>query len=171
VICATAQWLLTAYPADGGVLGEALAWAQVRQAATIAGWLRYPTLVDAELVGLVGPGGSAGLDARLDAGLEVTAVGAASDEPWRTWVDEVIASWAACLLSDPRLARRAVDVAVDTEHAWAGCDFRRLTAPDHHDRLATPLVRHGDLVEPVAGLHRAALILRLSGAPAFRPTG
>lgn len=158
VISATAQWLLTAYPPGGGVFGQALALNQARQAVTVAAWLRYPTLVDAELVQFAGPGGSTGLDAA--SGAEATG------EPWRTWVDEVVASWAVCLLSEPALARQAVSAAVGTDHAGLlPCDFRRLTTPDHHDRLATALLRHPDLVEPVARMHRAALLRRLRPDP------
>ena len=156
VISATAQWLVTAYPASGGVFGTMLASVQARQAVTVAGWLRYPTLLDAELVRFVGPGGSAGLD-------EIAGMGF-GDDPWRTWVDEVVASWAACLLSEPDLAHQAVAAAADTEHAsLVPCDFRRLTRPDHHDHLATALLRHRDLVEPVARVHRPSLVRRLDG--------
>jgi hypothetical protein len=158
VISASAHWLVTAYPAGGGVLGRTLALTQARQAATVAAWLRYPTLVDAELVALIGPGGSTGLDAV--AGAQFT------DEPWRTWVDEVVASWAACLLSDLALAQQAVAATAGTEHAsLIQCDFRRLMKPDHHDHLATALLRHRDLVEPVARMHRGSLMQRLPRDP------
>jgi hypothetical protein len=156
VISATARWLVAAYPADGGAFGQALALAQARQAATVASWLRYPTVVDAHLVHLVGPGGSAGLDLATDALF--------TDEVWRSWVDEVVASWAACLLSEPALAERAVVAAGETEHAsLLRCDFQRLIRPDQHDHLATALLRHRDLVEPVARIHRASLMHLLSG--------
>ena len=62
--------------------------------------------MDAALVAIAGPGGSAVLDWR--AGSEPDDE-EAEDEGWRTWVDEVVVSWAACLLADPMLARRAVD--------------------------------------------------------------
>ena len=58
VIQATAQWLVRAYPAPEGALHGALAEVQARQAATVAAWLRYPTKMDADLVSMVGPGGS-----------------------------------------------------------------------------------------------------------------
>ena len=51
---------------------------------------------DAELVAMAGPGGSAVLDWR--AGSEPDDE-MAEDEGWRTWVDEVVVSWAACLLA------------------------------------------------------------------------
>lgn len=159
LISATAHWLLTAYPADGGVMGTTLAQVQARQAVTVACWLRYPTGVDAELVCLVGPGGSGALDA--------VASACPTEDAWRTWVDEVVASWAACLLSDAVIARQAVEAAGKTEHgARLGCDFSRLTVPDRHDRMATPLLRHRDLVDPVARLHRPSLVEHLRGFPA-----
>jgi hypothetical protein len=157
VIAATAQWLTRAYPASNGV--RALqAYAQARQAVTVAAWLRYPTALDAGLLGVVGPGGSVRLDWLLD-----SHSGAPGEpEGWRTWVDEVLASWAACLLADTGLAARAVTVVAASEHA-AGLDrdFRRLTEPDEADGRAAALLRHPDLVAPVADLHRAELLGRL----------
>ncbi|MET8181258.1 hypothetical protein [Streptomyces sp. NPDC005336] len=41
-------------------------------------------------------------------------------------------------------------------------EFRRLTAPDEYDRRAAPLLRHPDLMAPVADLHRAPLLERLA---------
>ncbi|MFD7702035.1 hypothetical protein [Streptomyces caelestis] len=151
VIAATAQWLTRSFPAPGGALAAALCEAQARQAATVAARLRYPTEMDAALVGLAGPGGSGRLD-------WVTGADAGDGgEGWRTWVDEVVASWAVCLLADARLAVAAV--------AALGGDgrveFRRLVAPDESDRGAAALLRHPDLVDPVAGLHRSALLGRL----------
>lgn len=155
VIAATTRWLMRAYPASGGALGLALAHAQVRQAATVAAWLRYPTELDAELVTLLGPGGSARLD--LIVGADT------SDAPWLTWVDEVVASWAACLLADRALAAEAVAAVAGSPHlAGPACEFRRLTAPDDRDRQAAALVRHPDLVAPVAELHRDALLASLA---------
>jgi hypothetical protein len=140
VIVATAQWLVRAYPAPGGTFSATLAEVQARQAATVAAWLRYPTSMDAALVGMVGPGGSGRLD----------------------WVDEVVASWAACLLADPDLAVAAVAAVGGCEHmVGLSCDFRRLTRPDDRDRYATTLLRHPDLLDPVARLHREQLLERL----------
>jgi hypothetical protein len=86
---------------------------------------------------------------------------------WRTWVDEVVASWAACLLTDPELASAAVVEVRGAEHmAELHGDFRRLTRPDAHDRRAAALLRHPDLVAPVADLHRPELLVRLGIAPA-----
>ncbi len=93
VIAATAQWLTCAYPASGGALAAALCEVQARQAVTVAAWLRYPTPMDAALVGVAGPGGSARLD--WIAGADDTVAGEPEDHAWRTWVDEVVASWAA----------------------------------------------------------------------------
>jgi hypothetical protein len=163
VISATTQWLVRAYPASGGTMNAALAEAQARQAVTVAAWLRYPTSVDAALVTMAGPGGSARLDwlvgadaAQLDG----------EEYAWRTWVDEVVASWAACLLTDPALATAAVTALTGSEHAAASpVEFRRLTAPDDCDRRAAPLLRHPDLVAPLAELHHLQLVERLPADP------
>ncbi|MFP8962151.1 hypothetical protein ACLIYP_16575 [Streptomyces nanhaiensis] len=190
VIAATTRWLVRSYPTAGGVLSASLAEAQARQAVTVAAWLRYPTLLDAALVAVAGPGGALRLD---------RITGAAAPEPdgsgdpgdqdgpgdpggasaglpwipvprepgetgnaWRTWVDEVLASWAACLLTSPDLVEEAVAGALRSEHARGlAVDFRRLAAPDGLDRQAAPLLRHPDLVAPIAGLHRAGLLARL----------
>jgi hypothetical protein len=158
VIAATTQWLIRAYPPSGGVLGAALAQAQVRQAATVAARLRYPTELDAELLHLTGPGGSARLDFFQSTQVEN------DDAAWRTWVDEVVASWAACLLSNPALAAAAVAALGDSQ--GVECDFRRLTNPDDLDRQAAVLLRHPDLAAPIADLHRPALLATL---PALSP--
>lgn len=183
VIRATAQWLVRAYPAPGGAFHGALAEVQARQAATVAAWLRYPTKMDADLVSMIGPGGSERLDQAVGAdpdrihpddvkGVRGIRWLAGSEEAadaaersllaWRTWVDEVVASWAACLLSDPELADAAVIMVAGTDH-MAGEDrsFYRLTNPDMQDRRATALLRHPDLVAPVADLHRTELLVRL----------
>ncbi|MCZ9344544.1 hypothetical protein NGM37_43040, partial [Streptomyces sp. TRM76130] len=62
VIAATTQWLTRSYPAYGGAFSAALCEAQARQAVTVAARLRHPTPMDAALVGVAGPGGSARLD-------------------------------------------------------------------------------------------------------------
>jgi hypothetical protein len=163
VIAATAQWLVRSYPVTGGALDSALAQAQARQAATVAAWLRYPTATDAALVAFVGPGGSARLDWLT--GAEAAAV-EETEYGWRSWVDEVVASWAACLLTAPELATDAVAAVAGCEHlAGLPCDFRRLTDPDGCDRRAAALLRHPDLLAPVADLHRAALVRHLQGDP------
>jgi hypothetical protein len=158
VIAATAQWLTRSFPAPGGALAAALCEAQARQAVTVAAWLRYPTEMDAALLGLAGPGGSARLDwvTGADAGDGIPA------HAWRTWVDEVVASWAACLLTDPELAGRAVAaLRRDGDHTGTPAEFRRLLAPDGTDRRAAALLRHPDLVAPVARLHHSGLLDRL----------
>ncbi|MFG2555820.1 hypothetical protein ACGFWF_38680 [Streptomyces sp. NPDC048581] len=156
LIAATTQWLTRAYPACGGALAAALGEMQARQAVTVAAWLRYPTLTDAALVGMAGPGGSAGLD--WITGADATM----HDCAWRTWVDEVVASWAACLLTDAELAHTAVAAIADGGHtAGTPIEFRRLVAPGERDREAAPLLRHPDLLAPVAALHRTALHERL----------
>ncbi|MFD7455858.1 MULTISPECIES: hypothetical protein [unclassified Streptomyces] len=160
LIAATAQWLTRAYPASGGALAEALCEVQARQAVTAAALLRYPTRTDAALVAMAGPGGSARLDWVTGAD---TAVGAdTADTAWRTWVDEVVASWAACLLTDPELARLAVTAVTEaTEPAGTPLEYRRLLEPGDRDWQAAALLRHPDLLAPVAGLHHAHLVARL----------
>ncbi len=145
---------------------------------TVAAWLRYPTPIDAELVAIAGPGGSAVLDWR--AGSEPDDEHA-EDEGWRTWVDEVVVSWAACLLADPALAARAVDSVVAVVPAGdrprpfpprpgspAG-EFRRLLTPNARERDASVLLRHPDLLEPVAAMHRDDLHYLLGVQPWERP--
>ncbi|MFE6286322.1 hypothetical protein [Streptomyces sp. NPDC057877] len=155
LIAATTYWLTRAYPASGGALAAALCEAQARQAVTVAAWLRYPTPTDAALVALTGPGGSARLD--WVTGADGAGYDTADDHAWRTWVDEAVASWAACLLTDAELAARAVAALAE----GAPVDFRRLTAPDDQDRGAAALLRHPDLLAPVADLHQAQLLDRL----------
>lgn len=165
LIAATTEWLTRAYPATGGALAHALCEAQARQAVTVAAWLRYPTATDASLVGVVGPGGSARLDwisGAADADPE------ADDAAWRSWVDEVVASWAACLLTDPGLASGAVAGLAGSDHARATLpDFRRLVAPDDRDRQAAALLRHPDLLAPVSTLHHPQLLARLGRGQAL----
>ncbi|MFH9432947.1 hypothetical protein [Streptomyces rochei] len=151
VIAATAQWLTRAYPASGGALALALTEAQARQAVTVAARLRYPTPMDVGLMGVAGPGGSA----RLDWITGVDGDGDGAADAWRTWVDEVVASWAVSLLADPELAARAVRALAE---GGTPVDYRRLLTPDDGDRRAAALLRHPDLVAPVAVLHRAELL-------------
>ncbi|EGX57118.1 hypothetical protein SZN_24478 [Streptomyces zinciresistens K42] len=157
LIAATTHWLTRSYPACGGALSEALGEAQARQAVTVAARLRYPTPTDAALVGMAGPGGSAALD--LITGAAPGDRTGTHDDAWRTWVDEVVASWAACLLGDLALARRAVAALGPGDGTPAA--FRRLLSPDSRDRAAAALLRHPDLLDPVAALHRPALQDRL----------
>ncbi|UCM87334.1 hypothetical protein [Streptomyces marincola] len=166
VIAATAQWLVRAYPAADGPLSEVLAEVQARQAVTVAAWLRYPTEMDAALVALAGPGGCARLDWITGAD-PYDAVPLDEEEfAWRSWVDEAVASWAACLLTSAPLAERAVAAVAHTAHAGAyPAEFRRLTRPAERDRRAAALLRHPDLTAPVADLHRAPLLDRLAAEP------
>ncbi len=176
VIAASTHWLARAYPpADPGTTAHTLVELQARQAVTVAAWLRYPTEIDAGLVAIAGPGGSAVLDWRTGSEPDDDN---AEDEGWRTWVDEVVVSWAACLLADPVLADRAVDSVAaavppsdDRPRPFprrpggpAG-EFRRLTAPDARERAAAVLLRHPDLLEPVAALHRDDLHYLLDVRP------
>ncbi|MER6218139.1 hypothetical protein [Streptomyces sp. NPDC001674] len=151
VIAAGTRWLLTAFPASGGAFSQALAEAQARQAVALAAALRYPTSLDAELLHLLGPGGSARLDWLTGADHHDET---AEDAGWRTWVDETVVSWAACLLAAPDLA---VDAHRLADRGQAG-EVTRLTRPGRHEHEAAPLLRHPDLLEPVASLHRAPLL-------------
>ena len=206
MIAASTHWLARAYPpADSASVAHTRAELQARAAVTVAAWLRYPTAMDAALLAIVGPGGSAVLD--WLAGSEPDG-----DEGWRTWVDEVVVSWAACLLADPMLAVRAVKAVAaaappgddrprpypraaaggpaaahggsahpDGSPAASGdgvhgpgeplAEFRRLTAPEPADRAAAVLLRHPDLLEPIAALHRDDLLYLLSGDHADRRAG
>ena len=166
VIAASTHWLARAYPpAAADTTTHTLAELQARQAVTVAAWLRYPTPVDAELVAIAGPGGSAVLDWRVGSEPDDED---ADDQGWRTWVDEVVASWAACLLTDPELAELAVTEVAGGEHTTATpAAFRRLLTPDATDRRAAALLRHPDLLAPVAGLHRDQLLDRLGSDEAL----
>jgi hypothetical protein len=164
LIAATAQWLTRSYPSGGSALDAALSEVQARQAVTVAAWLRYPTRMDAALVGMAGSGGSARLDwiSGADGNVPESGADGADAAAWRTWVDEVVASWAACLLTDPVLAATAVAALADCDHmAGVPIEFRRLTTPDQRDRRAAALLRHPDLLAPIAELHHAALLDRL----------
>jgi hypothetical protein len=183
VIAASTHWLSRAYPAGSpDSIAHTLSELQARQAITVAAWLRYPTEMDAALVAIAGPGGSAVLDWRASSEPDDEMM---DSEGWRTWVDEVVVSWAACLLSDPLLARRGVDAVVaavpsDGDHLPAQArtatsgprpyprnpgglphEFRRLLSPDERDRKAAVLLRHPDLLEPIAEMHRATLLYLL----------
>jgi hypothetical protein len=178
VIAASTHWLSRAYPAGSpDSIAHTLSELQARQAITVAAWLRYPTEMDAALVAIAGPGGSAVLDWRAGSEPDDEAL---ESEGWRTWVDEVVVSWAACLLGDPLLARRGVDAvlaavppAAATRNADTGPrpyprdpggvphEFRRLLNPDQRDRDAAVLLRHPDLLEPIAEMHRDTLLYLL----------
>ncbi len=141
-------------------MDSALCEVQVRQAVTVAAWLRYPTPMDAALVAVSGPGGSARLD--WITGADDCGFGDAEGFAWRTWVDEVVASWAASLLSVPALAAAAVAALDETGHMdGLTVEFRRLVSPDERDRRAAALLRHPDLLAPIAELHHDQLLARL----------
>ncbi|MEU9044670.1 MULTISPECIES: hypothetical protein [unclassified Kitasatospora] len=163
VIAACSRWLLTAYPAPAGALSRALAEAQARQAATLAAALRYPTDMDVQLLHLLAPGGSA----RLDWLTGIDPHPDDADAAWRTWVDETVVSWAACLLADPALATRAHQALTKSRHHTAADGLQRLTHPGAHDTEAAALLRHPDLLEGVAALHRSQLLelLQTDGVP------
>ncbi|MFF4691734.1 hypothetical protein [Streptomyces sp. NPDC001307] len=74
----------------------------------------------------------------------------------------VVAGWAAGLLTDPGLAGLAVAALGEGEGgAGSSAEFRRLLAPDDGDRRAAALLRHPDLLAPVAELHLDQLLDRL----------
>lgn len=156
VIAASARWLLAAYPAPAGALNRALAEAQARQAAALAAALRYPTGLDVQLLHLLAPGGSHRLDWLTGCDPHP------DDHAWRTWVDETVVSWAACLLADPALATRAHQALKKAEHGSEAVGLQRLTDPGDRDYEAAVLLRHPDLLENVAGLHRHQLMELLS---------
>lgn len=92
-----------------------------------------------------------------------TPAGEEQDHAWRSWVDEVVASWAASLLSVPALATAAARAVGGTDHVGAlPVSFRRLTEPAPDDRRAAMLLRHPDLLAPIAGLHHSQLLDRLA---------
>ncbi|MGW4895688.1 hypothetical protein ACWEQL_26025 [Kitasatospora sp. NPDC004240] len=165
VVAASAHWLLTAYPAPGGALSRALAEAQARQATTLAAALRYPTATDVHLLHLLAPSGSDRLDWLTGADPDPED----TDNAWRTWVDETVVSWAACLLADPALATRARHALAATDHPDETGDPRRLTHPGAHDTQATVLLRHPDLLEDVAALQRPQLVELLAVEGAATP--
>lgn len=156
VVAATARWLARAFPApEGGAFSAALVELQARQAVAVAAWLRYPTAIDAELLVIAGPGGSGRLDWLVGADADDLR---GDEHAWRTWVDEVLASWATCLLTDLKLAATAVEaLGTATQIRGLATRFRRLLAPDVPDRRAAALLRHPDLAGEVAELHRAGL--------------
>lgn len=158
VIAASARWLLAAFPPPAGAVNQALAEAQARQAADLAATLRYSTVTDIQLLHLLAPSGSHQLD-------WLTGSHHTDDSAWRTWVDETVVSWAACLLADPTLAARANRLNGGKGHGDHG-DLRRLTAPRAHETEAAALLRHPDLLESVAALHRPQLmaLLNIDGA-------
>ncbi|MEU6707641.1 hypothetical protein [Streptomyces wuyuanensis] len=162
VITAATRWLLSAFPPEAGALDRALAEAQAGQAVTIAAALRYPTELDAELLHLLGPGGSARLDSITGADVHPPE---GAERVWRTWVDETVVSWAACLLADAELAATAA-ICVAATHHGAGSvgTARRLTIPTQRDHRAAPLLRHPDLLGPIAELHRGTLRVLLTTA-------
>ncbi|MEU6324533.1 hypothetical protein [Streptomyces sp. NPDC047009] len=149
VIAASTRWLLAAFPASAGALSRALAEAQARQAVTLAAVLRYPTDMDVQLLHLLGPSGTTRLD--WASGCDRRP----EDVTWQTWVDEAVVSWAACLLADPALARTALTA---TEHHTEVGGLERLTNPSGRDAEAAALLRHPDLLEDIAALHRPQLV-------------
>ncbi|MFF0778438.1 MULTISPECIES: hypothetical protein [Streptomyces] len=164
VIAASARWLLAAFPPATGPLNQALAEAQAGHAATIAAALRYPTALDAELLDLLGPGGSGRLD--FVTGADAPPLTDAT-HAWRTQVDETVVSWAACLLADADLAALAAACLAATHHGPDSVgDARRLTIPSPRDHRAAPLLRHPDFLGPIADLHRETLLGLLGAGPA-----
>ncbi|MFJ7280190.1 hypothetical protein [Kitasatospora sp. NPDC098663] len=158
VVTACTRWLLAAYPPPAGALNYALAEAQARQAAALAAHLRYPTDLDVQLLHLLGPGGADQLDWLTQGDPH------SQDAPWRSWVDESVVSWAACLLADPALSARAQQALEQTEHGGERGGLLRLTFPGPRDSEAAALLRHPDLLEGIAHRHRAGLLELLDAA-------
>jgi hypothetical protein len=156
VAAASAQWLLVAFPPPADPFAAMRAQWQAREATGVAARLRYPTDADDVLLELCGPGGSQHLDWLFGAS---TGTDGDEIEPWRTWVDEVVVCWAAALLGAPALAAAA------TEAAGEPLDGP-LLAPSAGDLAGDALLRHPDLLAPVADLHRATLLATLSAQPA-----
>ncbi|MFI6847737.1 hypothetical protein OG535_29740 [Kitasatospora sp. NBC_00085] len=152
VTAACTRWLLHAYPPPAGAVNYALAEAQARQAATLAAHLRYPTDLDVQLLHLLGPGGADRLDWLTEGAPH------AEGAPWRTWVDETVVSWAACLLADPALSTRALRALDATDHRGENGGLLRLTVPGPRESEAAALLRHPDLLENIAHLHRSELL-------------
>lgn len=157
LIAASARWLLAAYPPPSGALSRALAEAQARQAAALAAALCYPTGMDVQLLHLLAPSGSHRLDWLT--GCEPHPED--TDTAWRTWVDETVVSWAACLLAEPALLTHAHQALAATEHHTETGSLQRLTHPSALDTEAAALLRHPDLLEGIALLHRPRLLERL----------
>jgi hypothetical protein len=152
VVAASAQWLLTAFPPPADPFATMSAQWQAREAVSVAARLRYPTEADDALLELCGPGGCERLDRLSGADL---GAGPVQTAPWRTWVDEVVVSWAAALLGDPGLAAAA---AVAVGEPLDG----PLVTPSTNDLAAAALLRHPDLLAPVADLHRPELLRALT---------
>lgn len=159
VVTASAQWLLTAFPPPRDPFAVARARWQACEAASVAARLRYPTEADDALLELCGPGGCGRLDWAVGADLAVGGEGAGDDAPWRSWVDEVVVSWAAALLGDPALAARAAAAVGEPADG-------PLVAPPASHLAAAALLRHPDLLAPVADLHRAELLETLANRAA-----
>jgi hypothetical protein len=123
------------------------------------------------------PSGGGVMDSALSHAQAHQAVTLAASLRYPTPVDAALvavtgaggfASWAACLLADPELASTAVAALGDGgDGDGTPSGFRRLVEPDEHDRRAGALLRHPDLLEPVADLHRSALLSRLCAGPAM----
>jgi hypothetical protein len=158
IVAASAQWLLTAFPPPADPFATMSAQWQAREAAWVAVRLRYPTEADDGLLELCGPGGCARLDRLSGADLSAVPIEAA---PWRTWVDEVVVSWAAVLLGDPAVAAAALVAAGEPLEG-------PLVTPSASDLAAAALLRHPDLLAPVADLHRAELLSALTAHPSPR---
>jgi hypothetical protein len=83
---------------------------------------------------LTGPGGSAHLERLL--GSHETALVIGDSDAWRTWAEEVLISWAACLLEDLALAVAAVS-ALSTRDHLAGLEYRSGASPRRMPKIGT----------------------------------
>ncbi|MFI8913015.1 hypothetical protein ACIGW4_15580 [Streptomyces sp. NPDC053513] len=73
-------------------------------------------------------------------------------------------SWAACLLGSPALASLAAEAVAAAHGDTAPVAFRRLTHPTEEDHRSAALLRHPDVLAPIADLHGAELRERLRAA-------
>ncbi|MEU9976389.1 hypothetical protein [Streptomyces sp. NPDC051014] len=119
--------------------------------------------MDVALLRLLAPGGSDRLD-RVSGGRAAPRGRRVAD-----LVDEAVVSWAACFLADPAPAAHAVSRAETAHRHRTARDLRRLTAPGTRDTEVAALLRHPDLLENIAGLHRLQLLELLSADTADRP--
>ncbi|WP_042364594.1 hypothetical protein [Streptacidiphilus neutrinimicus] len=138
VVAAAAARLERDFPAPAGAVNRALAHAQAHQAAAVAAELRFPTALDRALLELTGPQGS-------------------EDEPW---LDAAVLGWAAALLADPDLARRATTVA-----GLSPAAHRRLTEPGPREQAAAALLRHPDLLDATALPYHDQLLAAVARGP------
>lgn len=152
-------------PPATGPLNQALAEAQAGHAATIAAALRYPTALDAELLDLLGPGGSG------QAGLRHRRRRTPADgrhprlaHPGRR--DRRQLGGLPAGRRRPRRPGRRLPGRHPPRPRQRGRRAPASTIPSPRDHRAAPLLRHPDFLGPIADLHRETLLSLLGAAPA-----